>query len=242
MDCDIVSTRFNTVRARASQELLKNLVIIEDLYGDVRFIAGLDASYTKGPGGIYGIGVAVLLDSHTMSTIACRVYVSRICIPYIPGLLAFREMAVMAPALSSLIEEHRVDLVIVDGHGIAHPRGFGIASHVGVAFMIPSIGVAKKRLYGELKLVDGDLYIINGDRILGVVLGSGRGRIYVSPGNMVSVRSSARIVKMLLRDRLPEPTRIADHVTKAVKRMGVLAEGLMDCPAKTGGTSLLNYI
>ncbi|MEB3774062.1 MAG: endonuclease V [Desulfurococcales archaeon] len=229
--------RFNTARARAAQEILREMVILEDLYNGPRLVAGLDASYTRGS---LGIGVSVLIDLDGMKTIDCVSYVREVCIPYIPGLLAYREMAVMAPALNTLIERgYRIDMVVVDGHGIAHPRGFGIASHVGVAFNIPSIGVAKKRLYGEVRRIGGREYIVDGERVLGGVVD----RVYVSPGHMVSVDSAIRIIEGLrLYGRLPEPTRIADAVTKEVKRSGRLSPGFHECPAKARSASLLNYI
>ena len=237
VQCKDAGGRFNTARARAAQELLREMVILEDLYKEPRLVAGLDASYTRDS---LGIGVSVLIDVDSMDVIDCISFVRRVCIPYIPGLLAYREMAVMAPALNMLVEKgYRIDLVIVDGHGIAHPRRFGIASHVGVAFNMPSIGVAKKRLYGEVRRMHGREYIVDGEHILGGIVGS----VYVSPGHMVSVDSAIGIIEgLIIHGRLPEPTRIADSVAKEVKRLGRLSPGFHECPAKARSASLLNYI
>ena len=143
----------------------------------------------------------------------------RVCIPYVPGLLAFREMAVLAPALLALSREVKPDLVIVDGHGIAHPRRAGIASHVGVVFNVPSIGVAKKRLYGS-EVERGGLRILVDQRgaPIAALLMRGRSKIYVSPGHRITLESSIKLItSMWKKGKLPEPTRLADRVSKEIR-------------------------
>jgi len=220
--CTLVRERFSPERAAAAQLKLRQKLVLQDNYPPLRRVAGLDVAYVKVGGVEYGIGVAVALSYPALNVESCVAYVARVCVPYIPGLLAFREMAVLAPALLRLSRRVPLDLVIVDGHGIAHPRGLGIASHVGVAFDVPSIGVAKRRLYGREVEEQGRKLVVDDEgRPIAVVVESGRGsRIYASPGHRVGVFTAGRIVRSMLRKgrRLPEPTRIADSITKSLRR------------------------
>lgn len=238
MGCSLAKERFNPRRAARAQETLRGMIDLTDPPGKPRIVAGLDAAYTRVDGRHIGLGVAVALDIETMKLVSCSVYASEVCVPYIPGLLAFREMRIMAPPLSKVIDEVAVDIVIVDGHGIAHPRGFGIASHIGVAFRIPSIGVAKKRLHGELKSIGNHTYLVDGEKIIGAYLAG----VYVSPGHMITLETAVNLVRGLRRrSKLPEPTRIADRLTKQLKRR-VSRLGFGECGAEARGASLLNYI
>lgn len=182
-------------------------------------VAGLDAAYRRLGGLEVGVGVAVALEWGSWRLLGCKVAVAEVCVPYIPGLLAFREMMVMAPALSSLIREvGRVDLVVVDGHGLAHPRRLGIASHVGVAFDMPSIGVAKSKLVGEEVVEDGQVFLVHDGVRVGVVLEARGGRrLYVSPGHRVGLLEAARLAGEMLTGDLPAPTLEADRVSRAAK-------------------------
>lgn len=222
IDCAETHARFSQAKARRAQEILSRKVVVRDDYRLIRRVAGLDVAYVGRGEHATGIGVAAVLSYPSLSLIDCIVYVSRVCIPYIPGLLAFREMAVLAPAVIRLESLYNIDLYVVDGHGIAHPRRLGIASHIGVVFDKPSIGVAKRRLYGRETVVAGRRVLLDekGD-IIAVIVESGRGsRIYVSPGNKITPLSAAKLVVSMLRRgrRLPEPTRIADKISKSVKR------------------------
>ncbi len=210
-------------------------MIVRDDYGPIHRVAGLDVAYTKVEGYDLGIGVAAVLSYPSLAEEACYAYTRIVCIPYIPGLLAFREMAVLGPIIARL--RNHIDLYVVDGHGIAHPRRFGIASHVGVVSNTPSIGVAKKRLYGK-EIAEGPLRLLVGDNgeKIAAVIESGRGKeIYVSPGHRISLDSAVRLVKSMLKpgSRLPEPTRIADAISKRirreVKRTGVARPGFIEC-------------
>ncbi len=143
-------------------------------------------------------------------------------------------MAVLGPLLVRIAE--RVDLIVVDGHGIAHPRKLGIASHVGVVTGKASIGVAKRRLYGKEKIIGGRRVLVDNNNIIAVLLETGRGsHIYVSPGHMISPFTAARLISsMTLRSRkLPEPTRIADRISKDLRNIarnkGIKRVGILDC-------------
>ena len=138
--------------------------------------------------------------------------------PYVPGLLSFRELPALLRALADLPQEP--DLVFVDGHGIAHPRGLGIAAHLGVVSGLPTIGVAKKILTGhhaELDEARGacvELLSRRGERIGWVLRSKDRVRpLIVSPGNRVSLERAPELVMACVRrHRLPEPIRLADRL------------------------------
>jgi deoxyribonuclease V len=133
--------------------------------------------------------------------------------------LSFREVPVILKALACLREQP--DLLFVDGHGVAHPRRLGIAAHIGALTGLPTIGVAKKRLCGDYRepgLRKGASSVLKheGERI-GTVLRSKDGvkPLFVSPGHRVSHETAVVLVKAYLtRYRLPEPTRLADLLSK----------------------------
>ena len=219
--CKIVVEAFSPERAIRAQRILASKVRIEDDFPPIRLVAGLDVAYARVNDVNVGVGVAVLISYPALRIVDCIAYKAPVCIPYIPGLLAFREARVLVPAFLRLLTRRGADLVVVDGHGLAHPRRLGIASHIGVVFDIPSIGVAKKRLYGKQKIINNIEYLVDDDdRKLGVIIKYKRkSSIYVSPGHRVSVDTAARLVeRMTLPGRkLPEPTRLADHYTKLLR-------------------------
>ena len=236
--CSRVEASFSPERAIRAQRLLASKVVVEDDFPPIRLVAGIDVAYSKSADTTVGVGVAVLLSYPSLRVVDCVAYVAPICVPYIPGLLAFREARVLAPALYRLVRRRGVDLVVVDGHGLAHPRRLGIASHIGVVFNIPSIGVAKKKLYGKTVTIGGVEYLVDerGEKIGVVLKRRRRASIYVSPGHRVSVDTAARLVeKMTLPGRkLPEPTRIADHYTKVLREgLGATGEGYIQCPGSS---------
>lgn len=139
--------------------------------------------------------------------------------PYIPGLLSFREVPAALAAFEKLTV--RPELVMVDGQGIAHPRRLGVASHLGLWLNLPTIGVAKSRLcgrHGEPGLARGDWTPLTDgpeDEVIGAVLRSRVGvkPIFVSPGHRVSLSTALEwVTACLRRTKLPEPTRLADRL------------------------------
>ena len=146
--------------------------------------------------------------------------------PYVPGLLAFREGPAVLAAWEWL--QNKPDLLMFDGQGIAHPRGVGIASHMGVWLERPTIGVAKSRLYGrhdEVRPLRGDHVdlIDKSGKIIGTVLRT-RERtnpIYISPGHLMDVSHATEFVLACLSGyRLPEPTRWAHKIAGGEKLPG----------------------
>jgi deoxyribonuclease V len=140
--------------------------------------------------------------------------------PYVPGLLSFREAPAVLAAWDKLAT--KPDLVLFDGQGIAHPRGIGIAAHLGLWFMRPAVGVAKSRLYGrhaEPGLDRGEWVPLQDEdepeRVIGAVLRTRTAvrPVYVSPGHLIDLPQSIHFVlTCTAKYRLPEPTRWAHRV------------------------------
>ena len=144
--------------------------------------------------------------------------------PYIPGLLGFREAPCIIRTFGELSE--RCDMIMIDGHGLAHPRGFGLACHVGVLLDIPAMGVAKKCLYGtfsEPGLKKGERTLIRGKdgEVIGAALRTRDGvkPVFVSIGNRTDLDTSVMIALECSRGlRIPEPTRLADKYVGLLKK------------------------
>jgi deoxyribonuclease V len=201
--------------ARALQAELAARVILSDEFPPLRRIAGVDVGFADA--GRVTRAAAVLVDARTLQPLAQAIARRPTRMPYVPGLLSFRELPAVLAALERLPE--RPDLVLVDGQGIAHPRGLGIAAHLGVASGLATIGVAKSILVGEHTPVGprrGDRSDLrHAGRVVGTVLRSRDGvrPLIVSPGHRVSVaRAPELVLACVTRYRLPEPTRLADRL------------------------------
>lgn len=213
----IHTTPFSIPEARAIQESLRQKVVLENQFSEIKMIAGLDVGYDIQKN--LSKAALITMDINELKPINSITAFGTTPFPYVPGLLSFREVPVILKALSQL---HAMpDLIFVDGHGIAHPRGLGIASHIGVLTDIPTIGVAKSLLCGEYKepaVEKGSLETLFYKGIkIGIVLRS-REKVkplFISPGHKISHESAiAFVLKCLTRYRLPEPTRLADKLSK----------------------------
>ncbi len=207
--------------ARTIQNELRNAVRVEDDFGDIRTIAGVDVGYDMERN--LGRASIVVLDATTLEPVATAQAYLTPGFPYVPGFLSFREIPVILEALKCLPVQP--SLLMVDGQGIAHPRRLGIAAHLGVVTGLPSIGVAKSLLIGRYIEPDlkagafSPLLDRAGDEIIGTVLRSRDNvkPLFISPGHRVGQESAVRIVRASLRGyRLPEPTRLADKLSKTV--------------------------
>ncbi len=188
---------------------------------DVRFIAGSDVAFDK-PNG-RAVGAVVVLAYPSLEVVERVTVESPVTFPYVPGLLSFRETPVLLPVFERL--EHTPDLLMVDGHGYAHPRRFGFACHVGLLLDIPTIGVAKSRLTGEQHTVAGPrgsrADLTDGDEVIGSMLRTRQGvrSVYVSVGHKISLEAAERwAVACATTYRVPEPTRQADRLAGEAKR------------------------
>lgn len=206
----------SVAHARAMQvELSKRVVLRDGFAKPVRTIAGFDVGFEDG--GETTRAAAVLLDAQTLQPLESQVARIPTVMPYVPGLLSFRELPALLGALDLL--SARPDMVFVDGHGIAHPRRLGIAAHFGVVTDLPCVGVAKKILVGEaqqLHQMRGAYVTLRhrGEQI-GWLLRSkpGCNPLVVSPGHRVAMASVGDLVmQYVTKYRLPEPTRLADRL------------------------------
>ena len=187
----------------------------------IRYIVGVDAAFSHD--GTRCVAAAVLWDSRDRVVLEERVAARPLTFPYVPGLLSFREAPAVIAALRELRREP--DAIVCDAQGVAHPRRFGLACHVGVLCRRPTVGCAKSLLIGAYRepaarrgsrtaLRDG------GERI-GSVLRTRAGvkPVFVSVGHLIDLATAERLVlACATRYRLPEPTRLADGLVGRVKR------------------------
>lgn len=207
--------------AVALQERLRRRVIIRRLTRGPRVIAGADVAYSKLTDSIYA-GV-VMMDYKDMTRLEEVTATGRSPFPYIPGLLSFREAPVLLKAFSMARQEP--DVILFDGQGIAHPRGLGLASHLGLILDRPAIGCAKGLLVGQYKPVGlkagAHSYIVYNKKRVGSVLRTkSRVRpVFVSPGHRIDLATSLRVVLQSCRGyRLPEPIRQAHRLVGLLRR------------------------
>ncbi len=178
-------------------------------------VLGVDVSYPRGGP---AVAAAVLMGWPDLTMLGEWRCEGESPFPYVPGLLSFREIPVLLPLLARI---PRPALILADGQGIAHPRFFGLACHLGLLTGAPAIGCAKSLLTGEHEEVPEEAgaavpLTLAGKRV-GWILRSRRGSrpLYVSPGHLLSPDAALRGVRLCLAGyRLPEPLRLADRMTK----------------------------
>lgn len=211
-------------QAIALQKKLARQVVTRDSLGPVRRVAGVDVHPERRGGGMRAAVAVLSLPS--LEPLEARVVRTRVSFPYISGLLSFREAPAALPALERLAKPP--DLLLCDGQGLAHPRRFGLACHLGLLSDLPSIGVAKSRLtgwHGEVPVERGGWTPLYAERpqdretddveILGAVLRtrSGVKPVFVSIGHRVSLETAIDLVlRCCTRYRLPEPARRAHRL------------------------------
>jgi deoxyribonuclease V len=205
------------------QRKLCSLVRIEPLLQEVKSIGGADVSFNKYSETIYsGIVVLSLPDLRIIESAGVR---SQARFPYVPGLLSFREAPSVLEAWDKL--KTKPDVLMLDGQGIAHPRRFGIACHLGVLLDLPTIGCAKSILVGTHAPLASEagshVPLIHRDEHVGEVLRtkSGVAPIYVSVGHLVDLPSAVELVWRSTRKyRQPEPTRQAHLFVNRLRQEG----------------------
>jgi deoxyribonuclease V len=201
--------------AKTIQEVLRKKVRIRPLKRIPDYIAGVDASFS----GDMVYAAISLFEYQDMRHIEDAIAIFKTAFPYIPGYLSFREGPAILRAFKKLSK--KPELILFDGHGIAHPRRIGIASHIGVLLNLPTIGCAKSMLVGQyeepLQQKGNWTYLYhNGERV-GAVLRTRDGvkPIFVSPEHLIDIESSVDIVMhTVTRFRIPEPLRKADHISR----------------------------
>lgn len=218
--------------AVAIQQRLRGMVSATNAISldTLRTIAGVDASYKDD-----SYAAVVMLSFPELEIIDRAVARRRTTFPYVPGLLSFREVPVVLDALDRL--HTAPDLLVVDGQGIAHPRRFGLASHLGVYLDMPAIGCAKSRLTGIHEApgpaVGDHTPLLDRGETIGAVLRSRAGTtpLYVSLGHKIDLDTALAVVIRCLRGyRMPEPTRLADRLA------GQFQRGELDSATLSGHT------
>ena len=187
----------------------------EPLETPVETVAGIDVSI-RGDLAQAAVAVVSLPDFEVVDR---SVYRAEVPFPYVPGLLSFREMPVVLPALAQLAV--RPDVLMTDSQGLAHPRRFGLACHLGVLLDWPAVGVAKSRLWGRHdepgRQKGASVPLLDGSDVIGAVV---RTRtdvkpVYVSIGQRVTLDDAVGLtLRCATRYKLPEPTRLAHHLSR----------------------------
>ncbi len=205
---------------RAEQERLRPLMRPDGIGAhDVHLVAGVDVSYATDESIV--AGAVVVLDARTREIVDSATAVRPVEFPYVPGLLAFREIPALLDALAKL--GTAPDAIVCDGYGLAHPRRFGLACHLGVLVDLPALGVAKTAFIGEYT-TPGEQRghwsaLIDQGETVGRVL---RTRpkvkpVFVSTGHRIGLDAATDLALSLAHDfRLPETTRQADQLSRRV--------------------------
>jgi deoxyribonuclease V len=218
---ELHSLDLSPAEARRLQEKMTGRVVAGpplDL-GSVRYVAGADVSTEEDR----AYATVVVLSFPELEVVEVQGFEAPLEFPYVPGLLAFREIPSVAGALEKV--ESPVDAIIFDAQGLAHPRRMGLASHLGLFLDVPSLGCAKSRLvgeYGEPGIERGSATdLIHRDEVVGRVVRtrSGVSPVFVSVGDKIDLDSAVELVlACCTRYRLPETTRQAHNAANRLRR------------------------
>lgn len=216
------SWKVSPKKAIEIQKNLRNRLILRKHFGKITVIAGADVAFSKKEDKAFG--AVVVLSYPELKVLEEAISCVSLKFPYVPGLLTFREAGSLLKCFEKI--KHKPDVIIFDGQGIAHQRGMGLASHMGLILNKPTIGCAKSRLIGRCKQPPkkkGAYTLLKskkGDSI-GACLRTRDGvkPVFVSPGHRVDLESSIKIVKeCATKYRIPEPTRLADQLAARQKK------------------------
>ena len=202
----------NTDHAASLQrDLSRNVKCVDDPNFDPRYLCGIDAAYE----GDTAFVAASVWDATNMEIIETATILDRVSTKHVPGFLGFRE----GPLLVKIAEKIRQkpDVFLIDGQGVAHPRRFGLACHVGLALDRPTIGVAKSRLYGksdDSKILDPE------GEVIGRILTAQNRKFYVSVGHRISLETASDLVEKSLVNGHPSPLRQAHLESNRAKQGG----------------------
>ncbi|MDZ7682116.1 MAG: deoxyribonuclease V [Fodinibius sp.] len=217
-------------QAVQKQQELTSQISIEPLKEKVETVAGADISFDRGSDGVHA--AIIVLDINSLEPIARSLVTAPMAFPYIPGLLAFRELPVLLEAWEQL--EQMPDVLVMDGHGLAHPRRMGIATHFGIEADQPTIGCAKNILtgsHGELNPKKGSTakLVDEGEKV-GFALRSRTAvnPVYISPGYKLSFGDAYNIMmQVLTKYKLPRTTRLAHRWANKLRK-GETSEGYFE--------------
>ncbi|MFD1188491.1 deoxyribonuclease V [Pontibacter rugosus] len=208
-------------RLTEQQRQMQERIILQKPDFDLKLIAGCDSSFI---GEDTILSAFILLSYPELEVVEKVWHHGPVELPYIPGFLAFREAPNLLKAYEKL--QQKPDLIMVDGHGISHPRRLGIATHLGLHLNKPTMGVAKKVLVGkytEPAATKGAVSpLIYKDEVIANVLRTKDKvkPVFVSPGHLMDLESATEIaMACAIKHKLPEPTRLADHYAAVFKKL-----------------------
>lgn len=201
---------------KEEQKKLAKKLVIKDQFDKIETIAGADQAFIKNK----IISSIVVCNYQDMQLIESKYAVAESNLPYIKGYRSFREGPAVIDAYSKL--NSKPSILMVEGHGIAHLRKMGLASYIGIALDIPTIGIARNLLHGVIR--DNKIYIDN--EIRGELLKTkDKARpLYISPGNKITLATSLEIVKKCIKTphKMPEPLHLAHKYAKKIKNQIIL--------------------
>lgn len=224
----------NYQQAKNIQLSLASKIEKQDRIGTINYIAGVDIGFEQQQNITLTRAVIVVLSYPSLKVVDYVLHREKTNMPYIPGLLSFRETPAALAAFKQL--KQQPDLIMVDGQGIAHPRRLGVASHLGLWLDIPTIGVAKSRLCGKYQIIPKHkgswVPLEDNNELIGAVLCSKENikPLFISIGHRVSLETALKwVTACLTKYKLPEPTRLADRLAsrrvteeKILKEWGVI--------------------
>ncbi len=202
------------------RELAGEVIILDDLEEPIRYVAGVDVGFEQ-DGEVTRAAVAVLKfpELELVEEVLARRPTS---FPYVPGLLSFREIPAILDALKQM--KHTPGLLLCDGHGIAHPRRLGIASHLGVLTGLPTLGVGKSILVGKHASIVQEKGswqpLVHRGEVIGAALCTrpNVAPVFISPGHRISLETAVRyVMRCVTKYRLPETTRYAHNLASNKK-------------------------
>lgn len=206
---------------KKQNELAEKIILENHLPSQIKYIAGADVAYDEE--NQIMAGCIVTLDANSYEIVDEQYHIMEITFPYVPGLFSFRETPPLIEAYNKL--KLKPDIIVCDGHGIAHPKGVGMATHLGIELDIPTIGCAKTRLVGSYKKENlgkkrGSFEnLVWDNKNVGVALRTQDhvNPVFVSPGHKIDLSTSIEwILKLCPQFRLPETTRAADHLVRQI--------------------------
>jgi len=206
---------------RAEQLALKNEIVLKDKEPNkkLRTIGGIDATYNDDT----AFGAIAILDFDTLELVEAQTARIRTRFPYIPTYLSYHELPIIIELMKKIISIP--DVIIFDGNGILHPFGLGLATHAGILLRLPTMGIAKKLLVGELtKSLKGHpdvTQVVYNNQLIGYGLKPKTAKkklVFVSPGNLISFKSALNMAKKVCISRIPEPIRIAHALANEIRK------------------------
>jgi deoxyribonuclease V len=214
------SWKVNVEEAIQIQQNLRNRIILQKTFSEVKTIGGGDVAYSEDRNSLFA--AIVVLSFPKMETLEIANAHGEIPFPYIPGLLSFREGPILIKAFQKL--KIKPDVMIFEGQGIAHPRGIGLASHMGLWLDLPSIGCTKTPLLSDFIYPDpskGSFESIRKEgREVGVVLRT-KDKVkplFISPGHRIDLQTSIQmILTACTKFRIPEPLRKAHQLSRLTR-------------------------